>query len=250
MPYDLSGPPDAPALVLLHAASYTRKMWLPQIDALQSEFRILAPDLPGHGTRAAQKFTFAAATEAVLSSMAQAGINRALLVGVSLGGMVAMQMAVQCPDMAAGLVLSGSTFDPRGLLCRLILTGEGVVFPRGAARWTRGLHRYLTARYPAPLVEEIVAGGTYWQAAADAVRAMRGVHFAGLLARYPGPTLILNGEADWIHRSAERLYLRAAQNASIQTIPNAGHVANLDQPEAFAQAVRAFAKTLNHTMQE
>ena len=237
------------SLVLLHAASYTRSMWLPQIYALQNDFRILAPDLPGHGALANQKFTFDAATETVLAAMAQAGMDRALFVGVSLGGMVAMQIAAQCPGSVAGLILSGCTFDPCGLLCQLILTAEGVVFPRGAARWTRNLERYLTARYPAPMAEEMMAGGTYWQAAADAVRAMRGVHFAGQLARYPGPSLILNGAQDWIHRSAEGLYSRAAQKATVQVIPNAGHVANLDQPEAFTQAVRAFAKAINYTTQ-
>ena len=50
--YDLIGPPDAPAIVLLHAAAYTRQMWGPQMEALGGESRILAPDLPGHGSRA------------------------------------------------------------------------------------------------------------------------------------------------------------------------------------------------------
>ncbi len=218
-------------------------MWLPQIARLQTDFRLLAPDLPGHGARAGAKFSFAQAVEDVLGVLDREQIDRALLVGVSLGGCLAMDIAAQYPDRVSGLVLSGCTFDPRGLLCRLVLTGEGYVFPRGARRFTRSLERYLQTHYPGPMADEIMASGTYWDAAADAVLAMRGVDFQAQLASYPGPTLILNGAHDWIHRTAERAFARAAQNATVRTLPGAGHIAALDAPDAFADAIREFAKT-------
>ena len=115
MTYDLTGPKHAPALVFLHAASYTRKMWLPQTRALQGEFRILAVDLPAHGARADTPFTFAASVQAVADAMDDADISRALLVGASLGGCVAALFAAAHPDKVTGLVLSGSTFDARSL---------------------------------------------------------------------------------------------------------------------------------------
>ena len=73
--YDLTGPPDAPALVFLHAASYTRKMWLPQTHALQNEFRVLALDLPAHGAWADTPFTFAASVQAIADAMDGGGIT-------------------------------------------------------------------------------------------------------------------------------------------------------------------------------
>jgi pimeloyl-ACP methyl ester carboxylesterase len=244
--YDLSGPRNAPALVFLHAASYTRKMWLPQTRALREEFRTLALDLPAHGSRAGQPFTFADSVQAVADVMADAGILRALIVGTSLGGCVAALFAARHSGQVAGLVLSGSTFDARWWMSRLVLTGEGVVFPRGAARFTRAFHRHVRRRFPDD-AEEILATGTHWHGAAQAVRAMRGVNFAAALARYSGPTLILNGAHDWVHRTAERAYARAAQDARVQVIPGAGHIVNLDQPQAFTEAVRAFARTTYHT---
>ena len=48
--YDVMGPPHAFPIVLIHGAAWTRNMWLPQIEALSDEFRVLAIDLPGHGT--------------------------------------------------------------------------------------------------------------------------------------------------------------------------------------------------------
>lgn len=240
---DIVGSPDGPPVVLLHAASYTRKMWLPQAARLQTDFRLLAPDLPGHGARAGAKFSFTQAVEDVLSLLNRERVERALLVGVSLGGCLAMDIAAQHPARVSGLVLSGCTFDPRGLLCRLVLTGEGYVFPRGARRFTRSLERYLQAHYPGPVADEILASGTYWAAAADAVLAMRGVDFRAKLASYPGPTLILNGAHDWVHRTAERAFARSAQNASVRTLPGAGHIAALDAPDAFADAIREFVRS-------
>ena len=246
MTYDLNGSPGASALVFLHAASYTRKMWLPQTRALRGEFRTLALDLPAHGARAGQPFTFADAGQAVADAMAGANFSRALLVGASLGGCVAALFAAQHPNQVAGLVLSGSTFDARWWMSRLVLTGEGAVFPRGATRFTHAFHRHVRRRFP-DHAEEMIAAGAHWHGAAQAVRAMRGVDFAAALARYSGPTLILNGQRDWVHRSAERAYARAAQDARVQVIANASHIASLDQTQAFTDAVRAFARTTYHT---
>ena len=244
--YDLSGPSDAPALVFLHAASHTRQMWLPQTRVLKHDFRILALDLPAHGARAAQPFTFAASVQAVADAMAETNITRGLLVGVSLGGCVAAQFAAAYPGVVSGLILSGSTFDAHHWMACLVLTGEGLVFPRGAKSFTRAFHSDMRRRFPED-ADAIINAGTHWTGAAQAVQAMRGVDFAAALARYPGPTLILNGERDWVHRTAEKRFARRAQDARVQTIPGAGHIANLDQPEAFTGAVRAFAGTIYHT---
>jgi pimeloyl-ACP methyl ester carboxylesterase len=241
---DVAGSTDALPIVFLHAASYTRKMWLPQTQHLRNEFRTIALDLPGHGTRAGTPFTFRAAVHAVHEMLAQEKIARAVFVGVSLGGCLAMDYAAQHPDHVAGLVLSGCTFDPRTVLCRLVLTGESLVFPRGAKAFTRALTRFLESRFPAIMAAEMIAAGTYWVAAAHAVKAMRGRDFLARLGVYPGPTLILNGERDWVHRLAERTYAAVAQDARIQIISGGGHVASLDQPDAFADAVRNFANSL------
>lgn len=238
---DIFSPADAAAIVFLHAASYTRKMWLPQSERLKAEFRLLALDLPGHGACAEMPFSFASSVAMVREAMDYAAIDRAVLVGASLGGCVAMDFGSQHPDRVAGLVLSGCTFDPCALLCRLVLTGESFVFPRGAHWFADALARSLRRRYPTDIAEEIIAAGAYWNAAADAVKAMRGVDFRAKLAAYDGPTLIVNGERDWIHRTAEKSFAAAAHDAVVRPIAHASHIASLDEPEAFANAVRLFA---------
>lgn len=232
----------AETLVFLHAASYTQAMWLPQTRALSGEFRILALDLPAHGTRAHEPFALRAATNTVLRALDDAHIERALLVGASLGGCVGMLFAAEYPERVAGLVLAGCTFNPCRPLAQTVLTGEGIVFVRGAARFTRTFHQWLQMRFPADLAGEIIQSGTYWSGAAQAVRALRGVDFRARLAAYAGPTLIINGTRDWVHRSSEAAFARCARQPEVVLIPHAGHIPSLDAPQLFTHAVRLFAR--------
>jgi pimeloyl-ACP methyl ester carboxylesterase len=84
--FDSSGSSDAPALVLVHGVMVTRKMWLPQLQALADTFYVLAPDLPGHGAQAHIPFSFAASVDILAQLIQQQAGGRALVAGLSLGG--------------------------------------------------------------------------------------------------------------------------------------------------------------------
>lgn len=232
----------AHTLVFLHAASYTRAMWLPQTQALSGEFRTVALDLPAHGARAQEPFSLRTATETVLRALDDAQVERALLVGASLGGCVSMMFAAQYPERTAGLVLAGCTFNPCRPLAQAVLTAESIVFRHGARRFTRTFSAWLRLRFPPDIAHEIIAGGAHWDGAAQAVRALRGVDFRARLAAYLGPTLIVNGARDWVHRSSESAFARVAWQAEVVLIPHAGHIASLENPELFTNVVREFAR--------
>jgi len=217
-------------------------MWLPQTQVLSGEFRTLALDLPAHGTRACEPFTLRAATAAVLQALDETGTERAVLVGASLGGCVGMLFAARYPERVAGLVLAGCTFNPCRPLAQAVLTGESIVFRHGARCFTRTFHKWLRTRFPPDTADEMIAGGAYWHGAAQAVRALRGVDFRARLAAYAGPTLIINGARDWVHRSSEASFAQVARQGEIVLIPHAGHIPSLDAPELFTDAVRAFAR--------
>ena len=112
--YDVDGPPDGAAIVFLHGTRLCRSAWAPQMADLRDEFRVIAMDLPGHGARADDPFTLASAREAVVAVIEAAAGGRAVLVGLSLGGYVAMDVAAARPDLVRGLVLSGATAEPVG----------------------------------------------------------------------------------------------------------------------------------------
>lgn len=239
--FDVDGPIGARPIVLLHAASYTRKMWLPQMRALSSEYRVVAIDLLGHGERSDERFDFDRAVGEVEAVVESLGIGPAVFVGASLGGCVALTLADRSRKRVAGLILAGSSFDARTLPCRLVLTGESIVFPRIERRLIGNFQRYLRKKMPVSDAESIAVAGSYWRAAADAVAQMRGRDFVGMLRAYDGPVAIVNGERDWPHRFYEGRFLRAARHGSLAIIEGANHICSLDAPDRFTEIARTFA---------
>lgn len=241
----VAGPPGAPAIVFVHGTRLTRSAWAAQLDELGGEFRAIALDLPGHGARAAESFTLEGAADVVAATIReQAGDGRAVVVGLSLGGYVAMVLAAREPERVRGLVLAGATAEPVGL--------RSVAYRALAAAMDRfdgpGLDRvdawFFRTRYPAAIAAPIVAGGFWHSGGAAALRALIGQRFIPRLAAYPGPTLILNGEWDLLFRLSAGGFAAAASDAHRVRLAGALHLSNLDRPAAFSEAVRRFARGL------
>ncbi|MGH2475230.1 MAG: alpha/beta fold hydrolase [Candidatus Limnocylindrales bacterium] len=241
-----AGPIGAPAIVFLHGTRLTRSAWAAQLDALSDEFRTIALDLPAHGTRAGEPFTLEGAADVVAATIREhAADGRAVIVGLSLGGYVAMVLAAQRPERVRGLVLAGATAEPVGARS-IPYRALAAVLDRFEGPALRRLNTwFFRTRYPAEIAEPIVAGGFWSQGGADALRALFGQRFAPRLAAYPGPTLILNGEWDLLFRLSARSFATAARDARRVRLAGAIHLSNLDRPDAFSVAVRRFARSLN-----
>ena len=241
-----SGPPNAPAIVFVHGTRLTGSMWTAQRAALSGEFRTITVDLPGHGALAAEPFTLEAAADALSEVIRDQAGGRAVVVGLSLGGYVGMVLAAREPDRVRGLVLSGATAEPVGLRALPYLALATVMDSMAEATW-HGLNaRYFRLRYPPAIAEPIVAGGFWPRGGAAALRSLAGERFLPRLAAYPGRTLILNGELDLPFRFAAPAFARAAQDAHRVRLSGATHLANLDRPAAFSEAVRRFADSLGN----
>jgi pimeloyl-ACP methyl ester carboxylesterase len=110
------GPANGPTIVLMHGSAVTHAMWQPQIEALADEFRIVTFDLPGHGVNASLPFTMQRAVAWTDAALATSGDGPAVVVGISLGGYVAIAHAAQHQRNLAGLVLASTTINFTGLL--------------------------------------------------------------------------------------------------------------------------------------
>jgi pimeloyl-ACP methyl ester carboxylesterase len=242
--YDVAGPVDAPAIVFVHGTRLSRAAWAPQMAALSDTYRVVALDLPGHGVLVDRDFKVASAADEVARVVAEAAGGRAVIVGLSLGGYVAMELAARDPDRVRGLVLSGASQEPVGLLAT----------PYRALAWA--LERFdgpaldslntwfFRTRFPPAIAEPIVAGGFYSAGGAAALRDIIGERFAPRLAAYAGPVLILNGDLDVLFRLGAGRFARAASDARRVRLRGATHLANLDRPVAFNEAVRRFMASL------
>jgi len=243
--FDVAGPPHAFPIVLVHGVAWTRSMWLPQIEALSDEFRVIALDLPGHGALRGKPFRLESAVQAVIESLGRKTQDRALVVGLSLGGYVAMACAHDHPQRVAGLVLSGCCIDYRGaigLLSRLDSLLVTALFSEH--RLTQMQEKTLRGMFLERLVEPQLKAGFSWKVMPHVYRELASHDFHALLRAFAGPALIVNGENDKWNRKGEAKLLSSAQHGQIQIIKQAGHSCNLEQPEAFTHHVRTFAKLL------
>jgi pimeloyl-ACP methyl ester carboxylesterase len=236
-------PDRRPTIVFLHGTRLTGAQWAVEVGRLADEFHCIAVDLPGHGAAADIRFTLDGAAEQVAEIVAAQGHGRrAVLVGLSLGGFVAMDVAARWPDRVSGLVISGASGEPSGFRSvgyRLL----GAAFQHVPLRLLDGANRwYFGHRYPAVAAEPILAGVFWFRGGATAIRALVGERFRPRLAAYPGPTLLVNGEFDLWFRPTERSFAAVAVHGRRMVIGRATHLVNLDQPEAFTAVIRRFAR--------
>ena len=234
-----------PTIVFLHGTRLTGASWAAQMATLGDEFRCVAPDLPGHGSAAGTTFTIDGAARQVADLIErETSGGQAVLVGLSLGGYVAMAVAGRWPERVQGLVISGATAEPVGLRS-FAYRGLATIFrvvPEPALdrvnRWFFGW------RYPPAVSGPILADGFSFRGGSVAVRALVGERFKPRLTGYPGPSLLLNGEYDMFFRPPERSFAAAAANPRRLLIRRATHLANLDQPAAFSAAIRGFVRSI------
>jgi pimeloyl-ACP methyl ester carboxylesterase len=245
--FDVTGKTDAPGIVLVHGAVVTRKIWLRQLRGLSDTYLVIAPDLPGHGALAEEPFTFDAALTRLADIIEREAHGRALVVGLSLGGYIAMELAHHHPELVAGLVLSGCSFNFRGLAGWYIKV-VSLILRRGWVKPTRPqMEKRIMRVFPpdlADVAEAQLRAGVYPEPVGPAYGEIAGKDFRPSMAAFPRPVLILNGEKDWFPRLGAATFEAASRVVRVQTVSGAGHACNLDQPEKFNQAVRNFAQSI------
>ena len=242
---DRLGDAAAPAIVLLHASALNRRMWLPVTAALGTSYRLLVPDLPGHGTRRTERFTLPAAV-ACVSDLLREARGPALLAGDSLGGYVAIAAAAAQPARVAGVVAGGCTLNPVGLMAlavwRLGWQARITAWLRSPEATSAAEAATLRAAHPGAPVDEMIRAGLSARGRADGLLACAGTDFTRLAADIEGPVVLVNGAEDRAARRDESRFLAAVPGARLDTFPGRGHAVSLDEPEGFAQAITETAR--------
>jgi len=256
-----------PPLVLVHGMVNSSRHWKAVAERLAEEYTVIAPDLLGHGDSAKPEgdYSLGAHAAGIRDLLAALGVDRATMVGHSLGGGVAMQFFYQFPERCQRLILisSGGLGREVSLPLRLAaLPGAEPALALVASRWlVAGLERageiLRTRSAGASGLLRIVARalGSLGEPAARraflhtlrSVIGMRGQRVSArdrlyLLAAMP--TLIVWGERDRTIPLAHGSRAHAeAPGSRFATIPGSGHFPNLDQPAALAGILREFLQT-------
>ncbi|MEU6905176.1 alpha/beta hydrolase [Streptomyces coeruleorubidus] len=240
-------PVDRTPIVFVHGTRFSAGQWSPQLTALRDEFPVAAVDLPGHGSRSAEAWSLKAAVEVISDAVESLGGGPALVVGHSLGGYASLEFARVRPERLRGLVLAGASASTRGAWAAPYRWVAGLVPRLPADRLAEWNDWLLRRTYPAEVVEATIRSGYAFHTLPAAWGEVLGRFDAGAMRHVAAPVLILNGEKDSVFRSGEAEFARAHPRARVELIPRARHLANFDDPDAFSDAVRRFARQLSNS---
>ncbi|MDX6630332.1 MAG: hypothetical protein QOH00_2578 [Gaiellales bacterium] len=239
---------SGPLVLFLHGLGMTRTGFDPQLDALGSRYRCVAWDMPGYGASPLPRagLSFALLADAAADLVEVLGETRAHLVGLSLGGQIALHTALRHPGRVRSLALLDSS-PAFGL--------DGT----DPEAWKRlRLDRLDAGETPAsmaePVLRSLMAPDVDDRVAATAVASMSRISSAGLraaieclpshdvrgrLGEITAPALVLVGERDEETPLSYAEALAAGiAGARLQIVPAAGHISNLEAPEAVNVALR------------
>lgn len=242
------------AVVFVHAFPLDGRMWEAQARAAESlGWTALTPDLPGFGGRPWGDADLAGWAREVLAECDRRGIGRAVFAGLSMGGYVVFRVAALAPERVAGLVLAdtrAAADAPAGRERRTALAArvraEGVAFL--ADEVLPALLGETSRRERPDLVAEvrrrILAADP--EGVARALLAMRDrPDSTPLLSGLRVPALVVVGAEDTLTPPDESRRLAASlPDARFCAIPSAGHLSNLENPEAFNAALAEFLGAL------
>ena len=239
-------------MVLLPPFPFDRRVWaeatVPALTA--AGFRAIAIDYPGFGADAGAgavppDLSIAAIADRTAGLLHQLGVSRAVVLGMSMGGYVALAFAARFPERLAGLILADTRATPDSPAA---LAGRAQALETLA---TRGVDAYLTGSLPRLLAPDAPAAVlaatralavTRPEALEAGIRALRDRPDRTADARAVAcPALVICGALDQVSPPGEMKELAASiPGATFVEIPGAGHLSHLEAPETFHRAVLDF----------
>jgi len=242
-------------IVFLHAFPLNRTMWTAQEQALSSQFRVITIDLRGHGESDAPlwHYTLDQSAEDVRALLDQLAIQQALFVGLSMGGYILFAFYRKYAGRVKGMVLADTRAQAD--------TEEGkegrfqmaqVAYKKGpsaiADMMIPKLLSPATVRSRPEIVQAVrtkIEGNQISGIAGDLMAMAERPDSVSLLKQITCPTQVIVGGLDQATPPSDaRLMAEQIPGARLALIPNAAHLANLEQPGAFNQILGSFASEL------
>jgi len=242
--YTISGPADAPLVVLIHGVGLNRHIWQWHSKTLSERFRVIAYDLPGHGDTPTCEtlHTLTLYADQVQGLLDHVGADRAALVGFSLGGMINRRFAIDHPERVSALAILNSPHERSPAAQRLVEERVAATSAGGpAATVETTLERWFTDDFRAQR-PEIVAEVRNWVLANDpqTFAGCRRVLATGVTelvrpsAPISHPTLVMTAEND-SGSTPEMTHAIASEISGARTIvvPRLQHMALVEAPDLF-----------------
>ena len=246
--YEVQG--EGEPLLFIHGLGSSQLDWEEQVGKFREQFKVITLDLRGHGQseKPRGKYTMALFAKDVIALMDHLGIEKTHLVGHSLGGMVAFEIATKKPERLLSLcilnsvpeinIFSWSTiksyFQRQVLLNTLGMRGMAEIMSRKLFPYPkqRDLRRKLVKRFSKNDKR------TY----NSSLLALKGWSVYDDLHRISVPVLVVNAEFDYWPLEEKQEWMEKIPNVTSVVIEDSRHVTNFDQPQAFNEALMGFLK--------
>ena len=235
------------AVVLIHGLGSSVGDWTPQVDALSDTFRMIAADLRGHGRsdKPAGPYSVADFSADIATLIRSLDAGPAHIVGLSLGGAVAFQLAIDAPSLVRSLVIinSGPSFVVSWQIRFAVFLRLFMLKVIGL----KGLGAMIAKRlFPKPgqeplrraFLEHFVTNDP--RAYEASTRALVGWTVAERLAEVTCPVLVISGDRDYTPVALKAAYAARLPDARLAVIGDAGHVCTIEQPDHVNQVLRQF----------
>lgn len=237
---------SGPVLLCLHGIGGSARSFRGQLDGLSAEYRVIAWDAPGYADSPdpPEPLTAADYADRIAAVLDRVGAEHAVVLGMSWGGVLAAEFALAHPDRVRALVLGDST------------RGSGRTVAGAAAMRSRPdeLAAFGASEFCLARARRLVADPSQVEAVAAAMAAairlpgygyaaayMAATDHSGRLAQITAPTLVIYGARDEVTGRPESLAIaESIPDARLVEIPDVGHLANQEAPEAFNAAVTDF----------
>jgi pimeloyl-ACP methyl ester carboxylesterase len=242
---------DGPPVVLLHPFPVHHEFWLPVALALQGRYRLILPDLRGHGASGIGDgpATMEKHAEDLVRLLEDAGVGRAVFVGVSIGGYVLFELLRRYRNRVSALVLCNTkpqADTPEARAIRLQAAAD--VLERGTEVFFESMLPKLISRSTHSARPDLVLGAFRMMrkmSTEDVAMVQRGMadrpDSVSSLAAIKAPTLILTGDEDLMTGVAEAEVMRKNIPGSVfKIIAKAGHYAAWERPDEVGKVLRQF----------
>ncbi len=257
-------------LLLIMGLAADSQAWMFQVPDLAPHYRVISFDNRGVGrsSKPAGPYTIAGMADDAAGLLHALGVERAHVVGVSMGGMIAQELVLRHPARVRGLVLGCTYPEPDAEIHR---TREQSITDLGGSFGTDGevqldfakidpmtvfqslMPRVFTPAFlmsDLPTLMQLFGGALQWGISMDAIFAQAGAAMAhrtsDRLPQITAPTLVITGDADLlIPPSNSDILARAIPNARLVKIPGGSHGFNFETPKLFNQEVLAFLRDVD-----
>ncbi|MDD4972127.1 MAG: alpha/beta fold hydrolase [Paludibacter sp.] len=245
------GPEEAPVIIFIHGFPLNLSMWNMQVEALNEKFRIISYDIRGHGESDAgnDAFSIELFVADLVSFMDSLKISKASLCGLSMGGYIALNAVEHYPERFESMVLCDTTCKadlPEGKEKRMkavenIITNGVQNYASESVKNLFAPGSFTSNKSVVSEVEKMIANTSELSLCSTLLALSARHETCSKLSEIKVPVLILVGAEDSITPPSAAMFLHESiKNSTLQVIEGAGHLSNLENPEAFNQHLKIF----------